>query len=213
MPAPPSSLALTPAFLAATAIRPASSIGPSRGPSGTFYLDDHSLQVGHLLERAMAAYSPDAAALAGPAAEWDVRLPIVGGLIDVDPADLEALGHAQRARKIARVDGAEQAIWRVVGDGQRLGLVLELDDRRDRPEGLLAAHEHLRRDAVEDGGGVVEAGREAFGAPAAQHQPRAAVERVGDVVVHLGGDALVVERSERRVRRERVAEAQLLRCR
>ena len=36
----------------------------------------------------MASDPPDAAALAGAAAEWDVRLPVVRGLVDVDPADL-----------------------------------------------------------------------------------------------------------------------------
>src|SRR5258706_13897651 len=100
MPAPPSSLTFTPAFFAASAMRPASAIGSSRGPSGTralraLDLDDHGLQVGHLLERAAASDPPDAAAFARPAANREVRPPAVRPLVDVNPTDPQSLRHAQ----------------------------------------------------------------------------------------------------------------------
>src|SRR6266446_4699700 len=118
MPAPPSSFTFTPAFFAASAMRPASAIGSSRGPSGTralraLDLDDHGLQVGHLLERAVASNPPDAAAFARAPAERDVRLPVVRRLVDVDPADLQCLRHTQRPREVARVDRSEQAVRRI----------------------------------------------------------------------------------------------------
>ena len=65
--------------------------------------------------------------------------------------------------------------------------------------------------AVEDRRLPVEVGREAVGARAAAHDRRAALERVGDVLVHLLGDARVVERAQRRRLGERVAEHDALR--
>src|SRR5437763_2420226 len=217
MPAPPRSLALTPFFFAAVATRSASAMGSSRGPSGIATqllrvdLDDYRLEVGHLLQREAAADPPDAAALAGPAAEGQVRLPVVRGLVDVDPSRLELVGHAQRARKVARVNRAEQAVRRVVGESERLGLAAELDHRSDRAECLLAAYKHVGLHVVEAGGLVVEASGKPLRPLAAEDDLRAAADGVGDVVVHLGGDAFVVERPERGIGRERIAQAQLLR--
>src|SRR5450759_1551488 len=58
-------------------------------------LDDDGLEVRHLLEREASADSPDAALLARAASERQVRLPIVGRLIDVDPTGLEPIREAQ----------------------------------------------------------------------------------------------------------------------
>ena len=83
---------------------------------------------------------------------------------------------------------------------------VDLDDRRDGPERLLARDERIDGHAVEHRRLPVEPGREAVGARAAVHEPRAALERVGDVLVHLVRDAVVVQRPHRRPLRERVAE-------
>ena len=62
-------------------------------------------------------------------------------------------------------------------------------------------------DAVEDGRRPVEVGGEVRRARAAGDHARAPRQGIADVLVHLGGDALVVERPHRRLGRERVAEA------
>src|SRR6266852_641871 len=153
MPAPPSSLRPSFWLSAATANRSASAMGSSSGPlnryapcarpaSRVLYLDHDRLEVGHLLERESAADAPDAALLAGATAERQVRLPVVGRLVDVHPSGFESVREAQRPREVACVDGAKQPIRRIVGEGQRLLLVAELDDRRDRAERLLLAHAH-----------------------------------------------------------------------
>src|ERR1035437_9316019 len=97
MPAPPISLTPTPAALAADAIRSASSIGSSSGRVPAIDLDHDRLQVGHLLEREASADSSDTTVLAGAAAEWQVGLPVVGRLVDVQPTPPEGVGKAQSA--------------------------------------------------------------------------------------------------------------------
>ena len=57
---------------------------------------------------------------------------------------------------------------------------------------------------------VVEARRKARRPLAAEHHLGSPLHGVGHVLVHFGRDAFVVERAERRVRRERVAEPQRL---
>src|SRR5258708_22761352 len=185
IPAPPRSL--RPSFLlfAASAMRPASSMGSSSGRgvrAGTplsqgLDLDHDRFEVGHLFERKSAADAPDAALLAGAASEGQVRLPVVGRLVDVDPASLEPISEAQGAGQVLRVDRAKQAVRRVVRKGERLLLVPELDDRGDRAEGLLLAHAHGWLDAVEDGRVVVEAGREALRALSPRAAPGALPDR------------------------------------
>src|ERR1700674_135036 len=107
MPAPPISLTPTRAALAADAIRSASAMGSSSGPLPAIDLDHDRLQIGHLLECEPAADTSDAAVLAGAAAKWQMRLPVVGRLVDVHPAHLQAVGKAQRAGEVTRVHGAQ----------------------------------------------------------------------------------------------------------
>src|SRR6202140_729912 len=215
MPAPPSNLSRNCLSSAAPAMRPASAMGSSSGEvtagtsrSSAFDLDDDRLQVGHLLQREASADATDAALLAGAAAERQVSLPVVGRLVDVDPTGLETIREAEGAREVFCVNRAEQPIWRVVGEGESLLLIAELDDRGDRAERLLLAHPHRRLDAVQDGRVVVEAGRKAICALAAEDQLGALLDRVRDVLVHLCRNALVVQRPERRLRCERITEAQ-----
>src|SRR5436305_7811953 len=123
-PAPPSSLTLTFLAAAASAIRWASAIGSScglvtwaaRSPSSLRRdLDHDGLEIGHLLEREPAADAPDAALLAGSTAEGQVRLPVVRGLVDVDPACLERIRETKRARQVPGVHGSQKPVRRVVG--------------------------------------------------------------------------------------------------
>src|SRR6266576_1943841 len=180
MPAPPISFTPNPAALAADAILPASAIGSSSGPLPAIDLDHDRLQVCHLLEREPSSNPPDTAVLAGAAAKRQVGLPVVGRLIDVDPSHLKAVGKAKSAGQVARVHRAEEAIRRVVGQRERLLLVIELDDRSDRAERLLLAYPHRRHDAINDRGGVIEAGWKAFSSFAAEHQLCAPLQSVRD---------------------------------
>ena len=84
------------------------------------------------------------------------------------------------------------------------------DDWRDRAERLLGGDERVGRDAVEDRRLPVEIGGEARGALTAVHRLRAALERVGDVLVHLRRHAFVVEGAHRRRLREGVTEEDTL---
>ena len=113
---------------------------------------------------------------------------------------------AQAACEVAREDRRQQAVARLVGHRDRHLERVDLDDRRDRPEGLLGRRERRRRNAVEDRRRPVEAGREAVGPPAAGHHPRTARDGILDMLVHLLGDRLVVQRPERGLAQHRVAE-------
>src|SRR2546427_11721677 len=73
-------------------------------------LDHDRLEVGHLFEREAAPDTSDAALLACAPAERKVCLPVVGGLVDVDPARVELVREAQGAREVFCVDSAEQAV-------------------------------------------------------------------------------------------------------
>src|SRR5665213_325801 len=156
MPAPPISFTPTRAAAAADAIRSASAIGSSSGPLPAIDLDHDRLEVGHLLEGETPADPPNTAVLASAAAKRQVRLPVVGGLVDVHPTHLEVVGEAEGTGKVAGVDRAQEPVRRIVGNRQRLLLVVELDDRRDWTERLFLADSHRRHDAIEDRGGVVE---------------------------------------------------------
>src|SRR3977135_2132687 len=114
MPAPPISLMPICAAVAADAIRSASARGSSSGVLPAIDLDHDRLEVGHLLEREAAADASDTAVLARPAAKGQVRLPVVGRLVDVHPPHLQAIGKAQGAGEVACVNGSEQAVRRVV---------------------------------------------------------------------------------------------------
>ena len=57
--------------------------------------------------------------------------------VDRQVAALQRPGDAQRLRAVARPDRAREPVDGVVGDADRLGLVVERDDHRDRPEDLV----------------------------------------------------------------------------
>src|SRR5487761_830986 len=112
MPAPPMSFTCTRAVLAAEAIRSASAIGSSSGPLPPIDFDHDCLEVCHLLEGEASTDASDPAVLARATAERQVRLPVVGGFIDVDPTHLQVVGEPKGTGQVARVNGAQQAVGR-----------------------------------------------------------------------------------------------------
>ena len=84
-----------------------------------------------------AADAAHAAVGAGAPAEREVALPVVGGLVDVDPARAHALGELQPAGEVGGEDGDEQAVGRGVGQLDRLLERVDRDERGDRAERLL----------------------------------------------------------------------------
>ena len=70
--------------------------------------------------------------------------------VDRQRAGADALRDAQRPPDVACPDRPRQAVGRVVGLGDRVRLVVEGDDRDDRPEDLLADDAHVRARVVED---------------------------------------------------------------
>ena len=65
--------------------------------------------------------------------------------VDADHAGLERLRHPQRPAQVTRVHVGNQAVLGAVCQRDRLGRVGEPDDRRDRPEDLLATGCQRRR--------------------------------------------------------------------
>ena len=88
---------------------------------------------------------------------------------------------------------------------------VDRDDGRDRAERLLGRDERIGADAVEDRRLPIEPRREAVSTRSACDDGRAAVDSIGDVLVHLRRDAVVVERAERRLVSEWIPEDDALR--
>ena len=76
-------------------------------------------------------------------------------------------------------------------------VVADCADRGDRPERLLAGDGRAVGDAGEDRRLVEEAGRHVVAPPATERDAPTAIAGVGDVGVHLGRHALVVDRAHR----------------
>ena len=119
------------------------------------------LQLGERLHRRRAADAADAARAAGAAAEGQVRLPVVGRLVDVDPAGAHGVRVAQPLGEVAGEDRRQEPVRRRVRELDRVLERVDRDDGRDRAERLLGRDERVGRDAVEDGRLPVEVGREA----------------------------------------------------
>ena len=71
--------------------------------------------------------------------------------VDREVAALERPRDAQRLRAVARPDRARQPVDRVVGEADRLGLVVERDHARDRAEDLLGRRAVAGVDRVQHG--------------------------------------------------------------
>ena len=106
-------------------------------------------------------------------------------LIQTMPA-LTACGHPVGAGDVARAHGRGEAERRVVGEPQRVRLVLEAGDAGERPEHLLLEDAHVGAHVGEDGGLDEVAALEArhLRGPAARDRARALVAAVARIGQH-----------------------------
>src|ERR1700733_8288356 len=107
--------------------------------------------------------------------------------VDPDGPGLEALRHRKGGPDVLGPDASRKAVLGVVGDFDRLFLVVESDYPEDRAEDFLLRDAHLGLDPGEDGR-LDEPSFSAFGTrglPAAEHTRGALVFGDFDVVEHL----------------------------
>src|SRR3546814_14260910 len=78
--------------------------------------------------------------LVSPERRHDADRPIG---IDPDRAGLNFFRHAQRATYVTGPDACPQTVAAIVGDGYRLGFVLELDDGKHRPHYFFLVNAHI----------------------------------------------------------------------
>src|SRR5690348_4270251 len=77
------------------------------------------------------------------ASEGGVDVVVHGGVVDVRHACLDALCETHTALEVLGEHTTRQTVGRVVGDSQRVLLVLGTDDRGHRAEDLLPRRRHL----------------------------------------------------------------------
>src|SRR5208337_429734 len=116
-------------------------------PSLSSKRDRYGLELGVAVERLLAQFAAEAAPLE----------PAEGGggvedVIAVDPEGprADAIGDGVRLADVAGPDCGGQAVLGRVPPVDDLIDVVELQDRQDRPEDLLAGDRHAIRDVVED---------------------------------------------------------------
>lgn len=100
----------------------------------------------------------------------------------VDP---KALGEVERAFQAVGEDRRRQAVGARRGEGQRLGVGVEGEDRGDRAEGFLAVEEAVGGQPGDDGRLEVEVRRQAGCDAAPREDLGVAGPRVGHVFGHL----------------------------
>src|SRR5215210_965638 len=113
-------------------------------------VDDHRLQLCQAIDREPAPDAPEAAALAAPATEGQVRLPVVRAFVDVDPPGPNGFGELDAAPQVGREDRGEEPVRRAVDDPDRLVHVADRRDRDDGSERLLRGDHHVARHRIED---------------------------------------------------------------
>src|SRR5438067_12768048 len=123
--------------------------------------------------------------------------------VDRDRPGLERPGDPERPRPVRRPDRPREAVDGVVRDADRVGLVVEGDDRGDGAEDLLARGAVVVRDGAEDDRREPEAAT--LRSLAADRDRRLVVEVGGDLLALLGRD----QRAHLRRLVERVADAKL----
>src|SRR6266404_4155812 len=124
--------------------------------------------------------------------------------VQPDRACLDPVGEAQRPAEIAGLDARGKPVARIVGDPDRIVLVLERNHREDRPENLLARYFQFVGRIGENGRLDEQALAANLAGTAAGRQPRRALA-VFDVAQDLLVLAARCDRSDHRVRVQRVA--------
>jgi hypothetical protein len=104
--------------------------------------------------------------------------------VDADHAVFQRLGHAPDAAHVAGVEVGGEAELGVVGHADRLGLVLEAEQRRHRAEGFLARHAHVGVTSARMVGS--KKCRRARGACRRDARLAPLADGVGDVLLDLG---------------------------
>src|SRR5204862_227140 len=102
-------------------------------------------------------------------------LPVVRGLVHVDPAGAHRVGEAQALLDVAREDGGEEAVRGCIRELDRLLERVDCDDGSHRPERLLPRDERVCGHAVEDRRLPVQLRREALRTGAAAAELRSAI--------------------------------------
>src|SRR5262249_54394973 len=155
-----------------------------------------------LLHAPAPAFAPDAALF--EATEWAVEH--VDAVVDPHHAGADALGQRDRPAGVAGVDGAAQTVRGLVGDTNRLVLVLERNDGHHRTEDLLARDALIVAHVAEQGGLEEVAAREVLGTAAAGGQ-RGALPLAGrNVLLDLLPALVADDGAEHRRRVRRVAD-------
>ena len=159
------------------------------------------------VERIVAAVAADAGSL--QAAERRRQVAHVVG-VEPDHAGFEFVGDAQRAAEVVGPDVAGEAVAHRIGDGERVGFVLERDHGEHRPEDLVLRDPHAavdigdqrRLDVVAAAGAVMPRRR--------RPGSRAFLPRDIEIRRDLGDMAFVDQRADLGRRIERVADLDLL---
>src|SRR5258706_15857883 len=153
-----------------------------------------------ILQKLLEAEDPGFAAVARLLEAAEGRVHVEGAAVDVDLAGADAARDALRARFVLGPHRAREAVGAVVGDADRVFLVLVGNDGEHRPEDLLLGDAHAVLHLAEHRGPhVVAAGRHAlrrFGA--AREQLGAFLLALLDVTAHALELRLRSKRSELR---------------
>src|SRR5690606_24852076 len=169
-------------------------------------LERNPAQLRELLDAGPPAVATEPAR--SDAAERHVRLIVDRAVVDVRHAGVQPPRDREPALLVSRDDAGRQSVLGVVREPHRVVLAVRDDDRRDRPERLLAEDAHLRRYVAEDRRLVEEAL-----VPAAAEKARALRHGIVDVLGDTLQLLLVDDGADARAEIARVTALQLLRVR
>src|SRR6266851_4873102 len=103
-----------------------------RWPRRSLHVEDDRLLMGEMLEHRLER------GLLAEAGILDAAIGEIGlddeVLVDLDEAGLEPVRRVERGLEVARPDRRGEAVFAVIGGGDRLLVVAELDDASDGPE-------------------------------------------------------------------------------
>src|ERR1700689_2413641 len=109
----------------------------------THSADADVLDLGVIEDSVLGSFAADAGFL--DAAEWG-HLSRDDAGVQSDDSVLDGLGNSPAPPEVARVEIGGQAEFRVIGHCDRLCFAVKFEERRHRPECLLAGHQHLGGD-------------------------------------------------------------------
>ena len=134
------------------------------------------------------------------------HLDVDGHAVDRDAARAHPARELVGSLRIRAVDGAVQAVDRVVGLGDGVVGAVVLDEADDRPEDLLLRDRHAAVDVVEHRRLDEVPARQVVGPPAARHDAGALVDALCDVALHAVELARHGQRPHLRRSVERIAD-------